>query len=171
MSTARDLPYRPCVGVMLLGPDGRAFIGRRTEGPEIGNAAYMWQMPQGGLDAGEEPYDAALRELYEETNVRSVEPIAEMKGWISYDLPEHLVGVAWGGRYRGQRQKWFLLRFTGAVDEIDVLHPAEGAHPAEFVEWRWEDPARLPELVIPFKRAVYERIVAEFAPLIGQGAR
>ena len=166
MIAAPDLPYRPCVGVMLLGPDARVFIGRRTEGPEIGAADYMWQMPQGGLDAGEEPQAAARRELFEETNVRSVVLIAEMKGWLSYDLPEHLIGTAWGGRYRGQRQKWFLLRFTGAEDEIDVVHPAKGAHPAEFVEWRWEQAERLPKLVVPFKRGVYERIIAEFAPLI-----
>jgi putative (di)nucleoside polyphosphate hydrolase len=170
MTAAHDLPYRPSVGVMLLGPDGRAFIGRRVDGPEIGAAETMWQMPQGGLDAGEEPYAAALRELYEETNVRSVAPLGETKGWLSYDLPEHLVGVAWGGRYRGQRQKWFLMRFTGAEDEIDVLNPAAGAHPAEFVEWRWEDAARLPALVVPFKRGVYERVLAEFAPLLGTAA-
>jgi putative (di)nucleoside polyphosphate hydrolase len=169
MSAAHDLPYRPCVGVMLLGPDAQAFIGRRTDGPEIGTAEFMWQMPQGGLDAGEEPYEAALRELYEETNVRSVQPLAEMKGWISYDLPEHLIGIAWGGRYRGQRQKWFLMRFTGAEDEIDVRRPAEGAYPPEFVEWRWEQAARLPELVVPFKRQVYERILTEFGAVIGQG--
>jgi putative (di)nucleoside polyphosphate hydrolase len=167
MAEARDLPYRPCAGMMLLGPEGRVFIGRRTEGPEMVDAAHAWQMPQGGIDDGEEPYPAALRELYEETSIRSVERLGET-GWISYDLPPDLVGVAWKGKYRGQRQKWFLLRFTGAESEIDVTHPGGGAHRAEFAEWRWERADRVADLVVPFKRAVNERVIAEFMPLIAR---
>jgi putative (di)nucleoside polyphosphate hydrolase len=166
MNDASALPYRPSAGVMLLGPGRRVFIGRRTEGPEIVQPAHAWQMPQGGIDDGEDPYPAALRELFEETNVRSVERLSETVGWLTYDLPAHLVGKAWKGKYRGQRQKWFLLRFTGEESEIDVIHPGGGAHRPEFVEWRWERLDRLAELIVPFKRPVYERIVAEFAPLV-----
>ena len=162
-----DLPYRPCVGVVLFNPQGLVFVGRRTDGPEHTDSAHPWQMPQGGIDAGENPYPAALRELYEETNVRSVEPLAEARDWFTYDLPPELVGHAWKGKFRGQTQKWFALRFTGDESEIDIARPAGGAHPPEFSAWRWERLERLPELIVPFKRPVYERIVAEFAHLAG----
>ena len=154
-----DLPYRPCVGVMLFNRDGLVFVGRR-----IDQTVEGWQMPQGGIDDGEEPYAAALRELYEETNVRSASLIAEAPDWLSYDLPEES-GNRWRSRYRGQTQKWFLLRFEGEEAEIDIRRPAGGAHKPEFDAWRWEQFARLPELVVPFKRAVYEKVVALFAPL------
>ena len=159
-----SLPYRPCVGVMVLNRDGLAFIGRRTEGPEHVDETYVWQMPQGGVDKGEDPWPAALRELHEETNIRSVEKLGEIADWLSYDLPPQLIGHAWKGRYRGQTQKWYALRFTGKESEIDIAHPA-GGHDPEFVEWRWEPIANLPGLIIPFKRKVYERVVREFAPL------
>ncbi len=159
-----DLPFRPCVGVMVLNRDGLAFIGRRIDGPEHTDLTHAWQMPQGGIDAGEDPWAAALRELREETNIRSVERIAEIAEWLRYDIPREIVGQAWKGKYRGQTQKWFAVRFTGADSEIDVAHPG-GAHQAEFSAWRWEPMQNIPELVVPFKRAVYERVVREFRHL------
>lgn len=162
MKKYEDLPYRSCVGIMLLNRKGLVFIGRRTEGPEHVDDTHAWQMPQGGVDADEDPWPAARRELYEETNVTSVEKLAESSAWFSYDIPRDIVGQAWKGRYRGQTQKWYALRFTGKESEIDVLHPA-GGHEPEFAEWRWERMERLPELIIPFKRPVYEKVIAEFA--------
>jgi putative (di)nucleoside polyphosphate hydrolase len=160
-----DLPYRPCVGVMVLNRDGLVFVGRRVEGPEHTDATHVWQMPQGGVDPGEEPYPAALRELHEETNIRSVERLGETPDWICYDIPREILGRAWKGRYRGQRQKWFALRFTGDDGEIDIARPAGGAHEPEFLEWRWEPMQNVPDLVVPFKRAVYQQVVRQFAPL------
>lgn len=160
-----DLPYRPCVGMMVLNKEGRAFIGRRLDGPEHVDDTHAWQMPQGGVDEGEDIYKAALRELYEETNIRSVERIGEIKDWLIYDIPRSIVGQAWKGKYRGQKQKWYAFRFTGKESEIDVAHPAGGEHKPEFVEWRWELLKNLPGLIIPFKRDVYERVVEEFSPL------
>ena len=159
-----DLPYRPCVGVALLNRGGLVFIGRRIEGPEHVDLTHAWQMPQGGIDPGEEPWPAALRELREETNVRSVERIAEIEDWLTYDIPREIVGQAWKGKYRGQSQKWFALRFTGDDSEIDVEHP-DGAPEPEFAAWRWEPMQNVPDLVVPFKRAVYERVVAAFGHL------
>jgi putative (di)nucleoside polyphosphate hydrolase len=162
MTKYEDLPYRPCVGLMVLNAQGRAFIGRRTSGPEHVDAVHVWQMPQGGIDEGEDPYPAALRELHEETNIRSVEKLGEIKDWLYYDIPREIVGQAWKGKYRGQKQKWFALRFTGQDSEIDVENPA-GGHDPEFVAWRWEPVKNLPGLIIPFKRPVYERVVKEFS--------
>lgn len=164
-----ELPYRPCVGVMLIGRDGRVFVGRRKSeaGPEHVANGYAWQMPQGGIDPGEDPYAAALRELYEETNVRTVRLLAEAPDWYAYDLPALVAGRAWKGRYRGQTQKWFAFRFEGEDAEIDIARPAEGRHRPEFDEWRWERMERLPELIIPFKRAVYENVVGAFRHLAG----
>ena len=164
MTAFEQLPYRPCVGVMVINRAGLAFVGRRTDGPEHVDATHVWQMPQGGIDEGEDPYPAALRELNEETNIRSVEKIGEIAEWLSYDIPREIVGQAWGGKYRGQTQKWFCLRFTGDEREIDIAHPA-GGHKPEFVEWRWEPLGNLPKLIIPFKRPVYERVVREFRRL------
>jgi putative (di)nucleoside polyphosphate hydrolase len=168
MPSYQQLPYRSCVGVMLLNRDGLVFIGRRLGGPEHVDATHIWQMPQGGLDKGEDPYQGALRELYEETSVRSVTKLAEAKEWHAYDLPTRVGKEAWQGRYRGQKQKWFALRFTGDDGEIDVLHPGGGQHKPEFLEWRWEKMDRLPELIIPFKRKVYEQVVREFSRFGGQ---
>jgi putative (di)nucleoside polyphosphate hydrolase len=167
----KDLPYRSCVGVMLLNREGRVFVGRRrSESPEHVADGYAWQMPQGGIDPGEEPYQAALRELYEETSVRSVTLLAEAPDWYSYDLPPMVAGRAWRGRYRGQTQRWFAFRFEGDEGEINIRQPGGGGHKPEFDEWRWEDMRRLPELIIPFKRPVYEKVVETFGPLVAQQA-
>ncbi len=163
MARFEDLPYRPCVGMMVINGDGLVFIGRRTEGPEHVDPTHVWQMPQGGIDEGEDPYPAALRELFEETSIRSVHKLAEIDDWLSYDLPSRVAKDAWHGRYRGQRQKWFALRFTGAEHEINVRAPGGGGHKPEFHEWRWEPMRNLPDLIIPFKRPVYERVVHEFS--------
>jgi putative (di)nucleoside polyphosphate hydrolase len=159
-----DLPFRPCVGVMVLNRAGLAFVGRRIGGPEHIDATHAWQMPQGGIDAGEEPWPAALRELHEETNIRSVERLGEIAEWLNYEIPRAIVGQAWKGKYRGQTQKWFALRFTGDDSEIDVANPA-GTQVPEFSAWRWEPLHNIPNVVVPFKRAVYERVVREFQHL------
>ena len=167
MTPYEKLPYRPCVGLMLINRAGLVFVGRRTGGPEHVDATHAWQMPQGGVDPKEDPYKAALRELHEETNVRSVEKLAESKDWYKYDIPRAIAGQAWKGKYRGQTQKWFALRFIGADTEIDVAHPASGNKP-EFVEWRWEKMERLPDLIVPFKRKVYEQVVEDFSRFSGR---
>ena len=169
MTKLADLPYRPCVGAMLINPEGRVFVGRRVEGPPSLRGDYAWQMPQGGIDQGEDPYTAALRELYEETNVRSVTLLAEAPDWYSYDLPPEILGDKWRGRYRGQTQRWFAFRHDRAESEIDIRHPGGGKHKPEFDEWRWEDLDNLVGLIVPFKRAVYEQVVTAFRPLISAG--
>lgn len=162
---ASKLPYRPCVGLMVVNHRGLVWTGRRPaaktspEGP-----GSWWQMPQGGIDEGEEPRQAALRELFEETGMRSVAFIAEHPEWVRYDLPVSLLGKAWGGRYRGQKQKWFLLRLTGPDTEIDIA--PRGGLEAEFDTWKWVPASGLVEMIVPFKREVYEAVVREFAPLI-----
>jgi len=147
---------------MVLNRDGLVFVGRRTGGPEHADLTHAWQMPQGGVDPGEDTWAAALRELYEETNIRSVEKLAEIPEWLNYDIPRDLIGVAWSGKYRGQTQKWYALRFIGEESEIDIEHPA-GGHKPEFAAWRWEPMQNLPALIVPFKRGVYERVIKEFA--------
>lgn len=167
MKSIEELPYRPCVGIMLLNKDGMVFVGHRREKKSKENATpgHEWQMPQGGIDAGESPYEAALRELYEETNVQTVSLLAEAPRWLSYDLPRRVATQSYKGRYRGQRQKWFAFRFEGHEGEIDIASPA--GHKPEFDGWRWEQMDRLPDLIIPFKRPVYEQVVEYFAPLAG----
>jgi putative (di)nucleoside polyphosphate hydrolase len=162
-----SLPYRPCVGALVINRDGHVVIGHRADGPEEPEGAgTWWQMPQGGIDEGEDAEAAVYRELYEETSIRSVELIAESRDWFTYDLPPGLVGKAWKGRYRGQKQKWYLLRFTGDDDEVEILKPGGGHHKAEFNAWKWASVDELTDLVVPFKREVYLQIVAEFADRI-----
>lgn len=163
---AEDLPYRPCVGVMVLNRDGLVWTGHRIAetDSEFAGTDKLWQMPQGGIDKGEEPYPAALRELYEETGMRSVSLLAEAPDWIHYDLPEHLVGIAFKGKYRGQTQKWFAFRFEGDESEI-AINPPPGGHTPEFDAWAWKPMRDLPELIVPFKRKVYEEVIAAFAHL------
>lgn len=148
------LPYRPCVGVMLINADGDVFVGQRND-----RHAEAWQMPQGGVDDGEDPREAALRELWEETGVHRdlVEIVAETEGWLPYDLPHDIVPVIWNGKFRGQEQKWFLMRFRGTDDQVNI----ETDHP-EFTRWRWQAVDQLVEKIVPFKRDVYSRVVSAF---------
>ncbi len=148
-------PYRPCVGIMLLNDQGRVFIGNRADVD-----GDHWQMPQGGIDPGETPRDAALRELAEEIGTDKAEIVAEASDWLEYDLPAEFAAVAWNGRFRGQTQRWFAMRFTGRDTDIDLA----GSH-GEFAEWRWAEIETLPGLVIGFKRQVYEAVVREFRPV------
>jgi putative (di)nucleoside polyphosphate hydrolase len=147
--------YRPCVGLMLLNRDGLVFVGRRDDTPDA------WQMPQGGIDAGETPREAAMRELREEIGTDRAEILAESRAWLRYDLPEELRGRLWGGGYVGQAQKWFALRFLGGDDDIDL-----DAHHREFAAWRWVPLDDLTRLIVPFKRAVYDAVVEEFRPVV-----
>lgn len=156
------LPYRPCVGIMLINAEGLIWLGRRCHEIVAQEKYNRWQMPQGGIDENEDPRAAAFRELYEETGVRSVEVLSESRNWIRYDLPPEAVGVALKGKYRGQRQKWFALRFTGAEEEID-LQPA--GHQQEFDAWRWAAADEVLELIVDFKRSAYEAVLAEFSHL------
>lgn len=158
------LPYRASAGIMLLNAAGRVWTGRRLPKWAGDSAAPIWQMPQGGIDTGEDPIDTALRELEEETGIRSVDVLAEMPGWLSYDLPRELLGIALGGKYRGQRQKWFAMRFWGDDSEIDI--GARNGKKAEFDRWSWRRMEQVPELIMPFKRAVYETVISEFARLV-----
>ncbi|WP_294355773.1 RNA pyrophosphohydrolase [uncultured Sphingomonas sp.] len=155
MTDPSSLPYRPCAGVMLVNHEGRVFVGQR-----IDNTLEAWQMPQGGIDPGEDAHAAAVRELREETGIDAdkVSLIAEAAHELFYDLPSDLVGKVWKGRYRGQRQRWFLFRFNGQDSDVRIDTP----HP-EFRAWRWADPADLPRLIVPFKRKLYEDVLAAFA--------
>jgi putative (di)nucleoside polyphosphate hydrolase len=156
-----DLPYRPCAGIMLVNRAGQVFVGQR-----IDTTLEAWQMPQGGIDPGEDARTAALRELGEEVGLTpdAIEIVAQAPDELVYDLPAELIGKVWKGRYRGQRQRWFLLRLTAADSAIDIATP----HP-EFRAWRWTDPADLPALAVPFKRDLYEQVLAAFAPHLGPG--
>lgn len=163
---AQDLPCRPCVGVMILNRQGLVWAGRRIidGNSEYDGSPQLWQMPQGGIDKGEDPRAAAYRELYEETGMKTVSLIAEAPDWINYDLPEHLIGIGLKGKYRGQTQRWFAFRFEGEESEI-AINPPPGGHSAEFDAWEWKPMQDLPGLIVPFKRAVYEKVVATFAHL------
>ncbi|WP_242115722.1 RNA pyrophosphohydrolase [Sphingomonas lacusdianchii] len=150
-----SLPYRPCAGVMLMNRDGQVFVGQRLD-----STLEAWQMPQGGIDEGEEAIDAAVRELREETGVMpdKVRLIAEAPGEFVYDLPDDMIRRIWKGKWRGQRQRWFLFAFEGEDGDIDIATPEP-----EFRAWRWADPADLPTMIVPFKKTLYEQVLAAFA--------
>jgi len=150
-----DSGYRPAVGVMLLNPANRVWVGQRLD-----STLEAWQMPQGGLDPGEEPLEGALRELEEETGIgrRLVEILARAKEELTYDLPEDLIGKVWKEPWRGQRQTWFLARFLGSDEDVDLATP----HP-EFRAWKWAEPSELPALIVPFKKKLYEDLLETFA--------
>jgi len=152
-----DLPYRPCVGVMLLNRDGLVFVGKR-----IDQTVEGWQMPQGGIDGDETPPEAAARELEEEIGSRNVKFLREYPDWLCYDLPAHLLGIALRGRYRGQKQKWLAMRFLGEDAELNI----NTAEP-EFAEWKWLAIEALPRLIVPFKRDTYMKVISEFRDLAG----
>ena len=164
------LIYRPCVGLMVINPAGQVWIGRRpnvNDSPE--GAGSWWQMPQGGIDPGETPGEAARRELWEETGITKATVLAEAPDWYTYDLPAYLHGKVWGGRYRGQRQKWFLMRFDGPESEVNIT--PDDAEKVEFDMWRWADIGEVVDLIVPFKREVYSQVVEAFAPLVAQQAQ
>lgn len=159
VEAARARGYRPGVGIMLLDRNKRVFVGRRSD-----VAGDNWQMPQGGIDRGETPRQAALRELKEEVGTDKAEILAETRGWLSYEVPPEVAGRLWRGRYRGQMQKWFAMRFTGEDRDIDLM-----THHPEFDAWKWVAPAELPQLIVPFKRRLYRDILDEFSGICGPG--
>jgi putative (di)nucleoside polyphosphate hydrolase len=150
-----DLPYRPCVGLMVLNRDGKVFVGKRVD-----QTIESWQMPQGGIDPGEEPRQTALRELSEEIGTTKVEFIREHPDWLTYDLPPQLVGVAWKGQFRGQKLKWFAVRFLGTDEDINLKTEHQ-----EFSDWKWADVDDLLRLIVPFKRETYAQVIAAFSDL------
>ncbi len=154
----RNLPYRQCVGIVLFNSDGNVFVGERLDHPGA------WQMPQGGIDANESIEHAALRELREETGTDKAEVVYVSDEILTYELPDHLLGKLWGGRYKGQEQRWAALRFTGEDRDItlyDKVHP-------EFAAWKWVPLPQVCELIVPFKRATYEAVIREFTPVLAK---
>ncbi len=161
---ALEPDFRPCVGIMVLNRNGQVWMGRRHDNSGKYDKGELWQMPQGGIDEGEEPVEAALRELFEETSIRNVEIVQESQGWFKYELPADIAKTGWRSRYRGQIQKWFAVIFNGTDDEINILQPGDGDKP-EFDRWEWVPMENLADTVIAFKRDVYRQVVEEFADL------
>jgi len=151
----QKLPHRPCAGIMLLNSDNQVFVAKR-----IDTLVEAWQMPQGGIDEGEDPKEAAIRELEEETGITNASIIAEYEGWLSYDLPEELYGKVWKGKYGGQTMKWFVMRYSGQDKDINI----ETEHP-EFSEWKWTDMNKLPDMIVPFKKNLYQKLADKFSYL------
>ena len=151
-----SLPYRPCVGVMLVNDKNKVFVARR-----IDTKVEAWQMPQGGIDEGEEAKDCAFREMEEEIGTGNAEIIAEYNGWLEYDLPDHLLGKVWKGKYRGQKMRWFLMRYLGKDSDINL----ETEHP-EFSEWKWIDIENLADDIVEFKKPLYRKLVQYFTPMV-----
>ena len=164
MTDFSSLPLRRCVGIMLINTERKIWIGRRISKPHDDPDQFVWQMPQGGIDAGETAEQAAYRELEEETGIRTATILSQSTGWLDYELPSALWGKALKGKYRGQTQKWFAMQFDGNESEIDIAEKPK--HKAEFDQWKWERAAELPGLIVPFKRRVYEDIITEFADLL-----
>ena len=161
------LPYRPCVGIMVLNAQDEVWMGRRIKSPtpeESNHETKLWQMPQGGIDKREDPFDAAKRELWEETGITSATCIGRVDEWLSYDLPAERIGVALRGKWRGQKQLWFAFRFTGEEAEINISNPPDGA-PVEFDQWEWVEMSEVPKRIVEFKRKIYEQVVGEFSRL------
>ena len=150
MKPIKNLPYRKGVGIMLFNKEKKIFVGKRLDNQSA------WQMPQGGVDQNEDLLSAMKRELAEETSIVSIKIIKELKEWLQYDLPKELLGKIWGGKYRGQKQKWFFVKFLGSDDEIDI-----NTKNAEFIEWKWVEMEKLPDLIVPFKKKIYEKILSE----------
>lgn len=159
MIDAATLPYRPCAGIMLVNTAGLVFVGQRLDNP----GSDAWQMPQGGIDAGEDAQSAALRELSEETGIAAdkVTILAQSREELFYDLPDELIGKIWKRKWRGQRQIWFLMRFRGDDHDVNIA-----TDHAEFSRWKWTDPAGLPDIIVPFKKRLYQSVLEEFTPLI-----
>lgn len=164
MTDRAQMPYRDCVGIALFNDRGEVLLARRilTPGPDTSEVEAPWQMPQGGIDEGEDALPAAYRELYEETGIRTIRLIAKAPQWIHYDLPDEVLGIALKGKYRGQRQQWFAFLFEGEESEITLLHDNPGIDP-EFDAWRWEDFDAVPDIIVPFKRPAYLEMHAAFA--------
>ena len=162
-----DLPYRPCVGIMVLNPGGKVWMGHRpirNGNDEFKPDEKRWQMPQGGIDKGEKPLAAAKRELWEETGITSARLLAQSDEWLTYDLPDQLIGVALKGKFCGQRQKWFAFGFEGDDSEINIANPPNGA-PVEFDQWQWVSMAEVTARIVEFKRPVYEQVAKMFKHL------
>ena len=151
----QKLPYRPCAGIMLLNNQNQVFVAKR-----IDTAVEAWQMPQGGIDQGEDPKEAAIRELEEETGIRDTHVIAEYEGWLTYDLPDELYGKVWKGKFGGQTMKWYVMRFNGNENDINI----ETTHP-EFSEWKWTEISNLPDMIVPFKKDIYQKLADKFSYL------
>lgn len=164
-----SLPYRQNVGIALFNKSGMVWVGRRAGMPETlpeeDDMSFAWQMPQGGIDEGEDPLPAAKRELFEETGVNSIELLGEAKDWFTYELAPDIIKKGWRSKYRGQRQKWFAFLLTGDESEIDVLTPGGGAFEAEFSDWRWVELQQTPDLIVPFKRDVYLQVADAFSDI------